>query len=394
MFRNTVPGSADVFDTAFADGYAPPGGLQGGEFVNNWQELRHAWLDGGAVAVPGTDPTQIARYVDVASEYLALTEGSALIDRADRGLIEITGSDRTSWLHNLTTNQVSMLSVGDGNYAFSLNQQGRILFDLNILVRDGAIWIDLHRCFLDAAQTHFGKYKVMEHVTLRDLSAESVRLGVAGRKAFEAAARLGAPQAERMAQLNHTTLNWEGATLILVRHDFCGAPAVELIVPADVASACWQWLVDSAGAVPVGDDAVQIKRIEAGIPWPGCEIRDEYLPAETGQFERAVNFRKGCYLGQEIVERMRSRNVVARRLVGLRFEGHVLPAAGAALSAEDGSAVGSVTSVCHSLADRGGIGLGYARTASAEPGTRLFTAVGANGTGAVVVSLPFAAPSA
>lgn len=361
--------------------------------MNHWQELRHTWLDGGAVTEPGTDPIRIARYAEVASEYRALTEGPALIDRADRGLLEITGRDRISWLHKLTTNQVSTLSVGDGNYAFSLNQQGRILFDLNILVREGAIWIDLHRCFLDAAQTQFGKYKVMEDVTLRDLSTEFVRLGVAGRKVFEAAVRLGAPQAERMAQLNHTTLNWEGSTLVVLRHDFCGVPAVELIVPVGEAGKCWQWLVESAGAVPVGNDAVQIKRIEAGIPWPGREIVDEYLPAETGQFERAVNFRKGCYLGQEIVERMRSRNVVARRLVGLRFDGENVPGAGAALSAEDGAAVGSVTSVCHSLAYAGAIGLGYARTASAEPGTRLISAVAGNRMGAVVVSLPFAAPS-
>ena len=136
----------------------------------------------------------------------------------------------------------------------------------------------------------------------------------------------------------------------------------------------------------------KLRRIEAGIPWPGREITDEHLPAETNQFGRAVNTNKGCYLGQEIVERMRTRDVVARRLVGLRFEESASPAAGAQLEDKQGAAIGMVTSICHSPRERRAIGLGYIKTTAAETGTCVCARWDQGAADAVVASLPFDAP--
>jgi folate-binding protein YgfZ len=178
-----------------------------------------------------------------------------------------------------------------------------------------------------------------------------------------------------------------------------------LFVPQELAVDFWRTHVDSGKAVPVGDEAVQVRRIEAGIPWPGHEITDEYLPAETRQLDRAVNFQKGCYLGQEVVERMRSRHVVARQLVGLRMEGSTWPTSEPGAQATgpsipdlksqildpDGKPTGQVTSACHSPTLGCPIALAYVRTAHSTPGTQLTLAGdGPTRIPAVVTDLPFA----
>ncbi len=132
-------------------------------------------------------------------------------------------------------------------------------------------------------------------------------------------------------------------------------------------------------------------RIEAGLPWPFREITDEYLPAETRQLDRAVSFTKGCYLGQEVVERMRSREVVARQLVGVELEGSLVPPVGAVLKADGDKPVGQITSACRSVARRGVIGLGYVKTAHAAVGTCLTVSWEDRSARATVAELPFTA---
>lgn len=354
------------------------------------------------------------------NEYRALGAGPAIVDRSYRALLEVTGADRATWLHNLTTNQVKNLGRGEGNYAFVLNNQGRILFDVNILARAESIWVDLDRRFLQTAKKHFSKYAITEDVTVVDRSEEFVRLGLVGPKAVALLAELGAANAEAMAQLSHVTIqipeadqshgrkladtntdqnrDCQGAVhvsatvnrsmsvaVLVMRHDFCGPFAVELFVPADRAVEFRGAMIDQHRAIPVGDDAVQVHRIEAGIPWPGHEITDEYLPAETRQLERAVSFQKGCYLGQEVVERMRSRHVVARQLVGLRLDGPPIPALKSEVSDTEGKPMGHVTSSCHSQLLNCPIALAYVKTASSSTGSRLTV----SGASATVVDLPF-----
>ena len=357
--------------------------------MSTWQHFRQMQVDRGAQTSAEAGGAPIARYNRVELEYRALTDGPALVDRSYRGLLEITGLDRATWLHNLTTNQVTSLSTGSGTYAFSLNVKGRILFDLNLFVREDAIWVDLDRRFLQAAQSHFAKHTIMEDVQVIDRSADFVRLGVVGGRATEALATLGTRAIETLPVLCVSEAMWKGDSISCVRHDFCGPLAVELYVHAARAVDFWNWMVDSVGAVPAGDEAVQIHRNEAGVPWPGHEITDEYLPAETGQLERAVSFNKGCYLGQEVVERMRSRGVVARQLAGLEIEGDELPPAEATLTNAEGTSVGRITSACHSIEKGGVIGLGYVKTTSSASGTRLQASWRGRRVDAAVTQLPF-----
>ena len=323
-------------------------------------------------------------------QYTALNAGPAWIDRSYRALIEVTGKDRVAWAHNLTTNQVKTLTRDEGNYAFVLNVQGRILFDLNLVVREDSIWIDLDRRFLQTALKHFQKYIIMEDVSLTDRSAEFVRVALAGGRAKTLLADLGAGHTAAMPAVSMTTIPFGQTKIDLMRDDFCGVFAVDLFVPLSVAAHFEaEMKARPVPAVPIDDEVVQIRRIEAGIPWPGAEIADDVLSAETRQLERAVSFQKGCYLGQEIVERMRARKVVAKMLSGMRVSGEAVPPVGAEVIADAGAVVGRITSSCHSVALKAPIALAYIKIGSAAPGVALQVRWDENITPAVVAGLPF-----
>ena len=144
-------------------------------------------------------------------------------------------------------------------------------------------------------------------------------------------------------------------------HDFAGLTGYELIVPRGEAPAWWARAVEG-GAVPAGQAALDVLRIEAGVPWWGRDIDDQVLPLETGQAERGVSTNKGCFLGHEIIERMRSRGTVARRLVRLELpdgDGLTLPAA----LRRDRRDIGRITSLVRHPTRPLWVGLGYLQTA-------------------------------
>jgi len=325
----------------------------------------------------------------IQQRYAGLVGGPALIDRSNRALIEVTGRDRVAWAHNLTSNQVKTLGRDEGNYAFVLNAQGRILFDLNLVVRAESIWLDLDRRFLGAALKHFEKYIIMEDVRVANRSEVFARFAIAGEKVKGVLADLGAANAAAMPLISMTTVPFGQTALDILRSDFCGVFAAELFVPAALAASLKSELTNRHGLIQIDDQVVQIRRIEAGIPWPGAELTDEVLPAETRQMERAVSFQKGCYLGQEIVERMRARKVVAKVLCGLRIDGDAIPLPGGELIADGGAVVGKLTSACLSVALSAVIGLGYVKSGSAIRNTQLQVRLGDKTVGATVTELPF-----
>lgn len=320
-------------------------------------------------------------------------EGASFFNRSDRVLFEIEGKDRAAWLHNLTTNQVKTLQPGEGNYAFVLNVQGRILFDLNLLVRANSIWIDLDRRFVEAAKKHFSKYTITEDVKLTDRTAEFSRIALIGRASGALLGSIGVGNAKAMASLAQTAFRWRDAEIALFRSDFCGPMAFELIVPTVFHGEFLGFLREGGLGQRIDEappDLVETLRIEWGIPSPGREITDEYLPAETRQLERAVSHQKGCYLGQEVVERMRSRHVVARQLVGLTLTTDQPPACPTPIRTPSGETVGLMTSACRSERLGSVVALGYVKTAQAEPGRRLLVGDVSNPLEVVVKPLPFA----
>lgn len=344
-----------------------------------------AFTERGGVRVP-------AQFGRGEGEYKAALSGAALHDRTYRGLIEVTGADRAAWLNNLVTNVIQTLRPGDGNYAFGLNAKGRILFDANMLVLPDAIWLDVERSCVPAMLPHLDRYVITEDVHVADRSDTFARLGLLGPRVASILAALGATNAPAMAQLQHGVLPLGGKHRPFVRHDLAGVFGVELYVHADDAAACWSRLLEigkPVGLQPVGLAAVQALRIEAGIPWWGDDIDDDVLPAETRQTERGVSFTKGCYLGQEVVERMRSRGALARTLVGVRIDADAPPPSCPARLHAAGADVGRLTSVCHSPHAGELVGLGYVKTAVAAPGTEVTIETDGASRSGRLASLPF-----
>jgi folate-binding protein YgfZ len=304
-----------------------------------------------------------ARFGDAAGEYRAASERAALFDRSDRGLVIVTGVDRKSWLHNLVTNAVKTLDDNLGNYAFALDVRGRVQFDLNILSLPDALWLDIDAATIPAALAHLDRYLLAEDVQIGDATARYARLGCSGPDAGEVAARLSLTHFPAMRALESFALKGGGR---FVRHDFAGRPGFELILPHAQAVAWWDRLVADPAVTPAGQNMLDVLRIEAGIPWLHRDIDATVLPPETGQIERGVSYHKGCYVGQEIIERMRSRGALARRLVRVRTadgEGLALPTP----LRQNSSEVGRLTSLVLHPVTGEWIGLAYLKTRASEP---------------------------
>lgn len=298
------------------------------------------------------------------AEYAAVRESAGLLDRSDRGLIVVRGRERKSWLHNLVTNAVKDLPDGAGVYAFAIDVRGRTQFDLNILAVGDELWLDIDHATVPAAIAHLDRYLLSEDAKLEAASERFARLGVCGARSAHAAAALGIDSFEKLAPL--ASLSLDSAAARLVRHDFAGLPGFELIVPRADAAAWWDRLAALDGITPAGFETLDVLRIEAGIPWLGRDIDDKVIPPETGQVERGINYHKGCYLGQEVIERMRSHGSLARRLVRIRLAdggGIELPAA----LMKEGKDAGRLTSLVRHPQHGDWIGLAYLRTSIKDP---------------------------
>lgn len=322
------------------------------------------------------------------AEYQAAVTGAAVCLRPGRGWIEVEGKDRAAWLSNLVTNVVKTLKPGEGNYAFAVNLKGRCVFDGNILVDAERLWLDLDARLIPAALKHLDKYIITEDVRLRDRTAECGRAAILGPKAHAVVAALGFGNLVPMGQLQHVTGTIAGAEVRLIRHDFTGLATAEFVVPIgsmDAVVAAIQ--AAGVGVTWISQPVVDMLRIEAGIPASVEDVDDDVVPPETMQVERGISYHKGCYLGQEVIERMRSHGVLPRRLIGLRLTGDAAPPRGSAIRIGENE-VGRVTSAAWSPTLGAMLALGYLKTAYLKPSLAVTVGDGGGGQQGELVDLP------
>ncbi len=301
--------------------------------------------------------------------YEQVQKHGGYFENAHRRLVEATGADRASWLHNLTTNTISTLQPGDGNYAFAITVQGRTVCDLNCLVLDDRLWIDLDERWADESVAHLTKYRVIEDVELENITESWARFDILGPSTARCVESLGfGNNFAAYADLQHSVTQIDGHDIRLVKGNLGPVMLATLYVPA-VAAIEFQTKIQTAtadlGMVELDDQLLKTIRIEAGIPKSVDDIDSEVIPPETMQIERGISYVKGCYLGQEVIERMRSRNSMARRLVGMKISGDQIPTKDSWVFA-DSKPVGRVTSACHSVALNSIFALGYIKTALAD----------------------------
>jgi|SRR5882672_7919473 len=332
-----------------------------------------------------TDPqaSSARDFGDPRAEFQALISGCGVFDLSSRAKIRLTGEDRVRWLNGMVTNNVRDLAPDHGVYAFLLNPQGRILGDLYAYNRGASLLVDTAQSQLAKVLEIFDRYIIMDDVEVSDVSAKLTAAGVTGTgsRAVMKAAGIEVPV---LRPLEVRDLTWREIPITLVRGEDEKREAYEIWLAPEHAGKLREAL-RAYGAAPVGTAALELYRIARGIPRYGQDIRERDLPQETEQM-RALNFTKGCYVGQEIVERIRSRGAVHRTFAGFLIDGP-LPAPGTKIQAEDKD-VGEITSAASlPLADGDrAVALGYIRREVAESGKSLQ----AGEAKATVVATPFA----
>ncbi len=319
---------------------------------------------------------------NVRAEFGALRSGCGVYEMNLRTKISLTGGDRGRWLNGMVTNNIRDLAVGQGVYAFVLNPQGHILGDLYAYNRGDSLLIDTDQSQSQQLRATFDHYIIMDDVEVSDATGQLTAIGITGPRVREILQTAGFEIPE-LEPLRFVDVSWRNVSVIVVRGNNTSVESYEFWVPPDQAGGLRDTLT-AAGATPVGPAALECLRVATGVPRYGQDIRERDLPQETEQ-HRAMHFSKGCYIGQEIVERIRSRGNVHRKFTGFEVEG-ALPALGTKIQA-DGKDVGEVTSVA-SLPLAGGdrsVALGYIRREVATPGKQ----VQASGAQLSVAALPF-----
>ena len=276
---------------------------------------------------------------DVRAEFHALLSGCGVCDLGWRAKIVLTGSDRVRWLNGMISNNVRDLGMGLGVYGFLLNAQGQIQADLYAFQRGDSLLVDTERSQRDKVLQLFDHYIIADDVEVKDISDQLTALGLTGpgsRKVLEAAG-ISLPE---LGYLEFADTTWRDASVTVLHSGEEAKDSWQVWIAPERAGALWEALIH-AGARPAGTAALNLFRISRGIPQFGQDIRERDLPQETGQM-RALSFTKGCYLGQEIVERIRSRGAVHRQFGAFAVEGP-LPEPGTKINA-DGKEVGEITS--------------------------------------------------
>jgi len=279
-------------------------------------------------------------------EAAALAFGAAVHDLGWLRRVAVRGEDRFRWLSGMVTNTVNDLGANAGAWNLVLNAQGRIQGDLYVW-RDGEdLELVIAADQYEKLRAHLNRFIIMDDVELVPLTLDAnqevtgaTALGVAGPMAAALLTRLGLPAPQE--PLTGLCSEWNGCKIKDVRAYGLLAPHYELWIQSTEIAALWQALT-AAGATPVGVAALEAFRIAEAIPAYAIDIAERDLPQETAQM-RALCFDKGCYLGQEIVERIRSRGSVHRHLRALEISGPP-PAAGTELFSEAGEAAGQITS--------------------------------------------------
>jgi len=329
-------------------------------------------------------------FSDSATEYAALRTGCGLIDPSFRGLARLTGEDRTTFLQGMISNDIARCSAGAGVYATMLTVQGRVVSDLRAYVLEGEIWLDVPAQRRATALATLEKYIVADDVEIVDADAVPLIL-VEGRTAADTFARAFGLEVHGLARCAHRQGEIDGRAVRVAAVTHSGETGYLLLGPAALAVLAWERAL-AAGAVPVGFDALDVARVEAGIALMDVDMDESVLAPEVGLAD-ALSFRKGCYIGQEVVERVASRGNVQKKLMGLKIAGDEPVAAGTELFADD-KQVGSVTSSVRSPAVGCAIALAYVRRVAWEPGSEVELRTATGSIAATVTALPFVAGGA
>jgi len=316
------------------------------------------------------------RFAPLETEYRFAREAAALTDKNYRAFIYATGPDRLRYLNAVLTNDVRETASGRGVPSLLLNPQGHIVAELEVYAAGDRFLIVSYQMIRERLIEALDKFIIMDDVTLEDATASLAVLGVEGPRSADVLRSVAGIDLDGLVELGHveaTVASPSGAIPVRIVRRSAGLPGFECFVAREHLDALWDLLLDGVRAVgggPIGYAALSALRLEAGVPWFGYDFDESVIPHEAGLEHSHINYSKGCYTGQEIVERVRSRGHVNRVRAGVEFSGDAAPERGAKLSA-GGKEVGYVTRAAFSPAAGHPIGMAYLRREFSAAGTSL-----------------------
>lgn len=322
---------------------------------------------------------------DVAREYQAAVKAAGVYDLADRAMLQFTGADRLPYLQGMLCNDLRPLKMFDGQQAAILTQQGKVVADVRVLCSLNSFYLDFWEPLKEKILTHLNRYLVADDVEIHDPNEQWKILSIQGPKSKAMLDQLFANAELPALPHHHGMVQFAGAPVCVVRADWSGFGGYDMIVQAAQLSAFVEQLT-ALGASWVGAQAQNILRVEAGIARYGDDFSEDNLLLEV-DLQDAVSFAKGCYLGQEVVERIRSRGHVNKKLCGLLLDGNQPASGGDKLIAGD-KEVGQVTSSVASLALNQPIALAYVNKDFWTAGTKLIVRHDGKEIGAIITTRP------
>ena len=332
------------------------------------------------------------RWSDPKTEQAFARKSVALIDKNYRAYLGFTGPDRVRYLNAILTNNVKDLAPGHGNVSLLLNPQGHILAEIETYALPEKLFCVSYAMIRERLIEWLDKYIIMDDVTLTDESQRYGTLALEGPKAAAVAAEVAGVELASLEELQRMETSVSSIPCWVAKRSPGGVAGCEFLLEREKLADLWRVLSDAVrryGGGPMGYAALSAQRLVQGVPWFGYDFGEKQIPHEAGLQETHISYTKGCYTGQEIVERVRSRGQVNRQRVGLIFDGETPPQAGEALTA-DGKEAGYVTRAAVPSFLTHAIGMGYVRRENAALGSKLSWSSGA----AVVAKFPDALAAA
>jgi folate-binding protein YgfZ len=321
-------------------------------------------------------------------EYSAVRDGGAgLIDLSARGRILVSGSEAVMFLNGLITNDIKTLELNSWMLAAFANVQGRLLAAVRIIHRENGFLIDTEDSTREAVMKLIERFTLAGDFKVAELSGETAELSVQGAAAAEILAKVVGARAAELERQKSSTLDFAGAAVTLIRATHTAEDGFDVFVNRDHLAALHDALTN-AGARAISEETFETLRIEAGVPRYGIDMDETNVVTETN-LDDAVSFTKGCYVGQEIVIRIKHRGHVAKKLAGVVLEGAASSPRNAKIVAADGREIGRVTSSTFSPRLDRAIALAYLKYDHLAPGTAVRIVAADGEMAATVRELPF-----
>ncbi len=329
------------------------------------------------------------QFTDPVAEHNAVRNSVGIADISYLGTLSLTGEDRAIFLHRLISNDVENLTVGEGNYSTLLTNRGKIIADLKVYIFEDTIYISTAPENIDNTFAELDKYIIADDVELSVVTDKIGSIAVYGPKSPDLVESvLGLKELSSLAEYHSQYCEIDGVWIGCVRSNTVGEYGYHLYTSTNVLEGLWEKLLtERPDVVPIGWDAVESLRVEAGTPRLAAELTDDIFPLEA-ELEHAIDFDKGCYIGQEIVARMKYRGHPNRLLRGIEIDTEN-PVPQNSPIVNDDKEIGWVTSSVYSPTLGKPIAMGYVRMAFTEHGSRIQIKTSNDTISGTVVNLPF-----